>query len=69
LNGSIEKEEVVDYIYLTNIWTIELCIRYCDICKDFRVESLWIYSRYPRFGIDDMASPIYPSTGIFCRQD
>jgi hypothetical protein len=19
----------------TSIWTIELCIRYCDICKDF----------------------------------
>ena len=30
--------------YLASIWTIELCIRYCDICKDFRVEIRAIHS-------------------------
>jgi len=24
--------------YLASIWTTELCIRFCDICKDFRLE-------------------------------
>jgi hypothetical protein len=27
------------------MWTIELCIRYCDICKDFRVQIRAINSR------------------------
>ena len=34
----IEKRDVVDYRYLTSIWTIRLFSRYCDICKDFRLE-------------------------------
>jgi hypothetical protein len=30
------------------MWTIEPCIRYCDICKDFRVEIRAIHSRPAR---------------------
>jgi hypothetical protein len=30
------------------MWTIEPCIRYCDICKDFRVEIRAIHSRNQR---------------------
>jgi hypothetical protein len=37
--------------YLASIWTIRLFVRCCDICKDLRLETLAIYSRYPRFRI------------------
>jgi len=32
----IEKEGMVDYMYLASIWTIRLFIRCCDICKVYR---------------------------------
>jgi len=38
--------EMFDYMYLASIWTIELCIRFCDICKDFKVETRAIHCSY-----------------------
>jgi len=32
--------------YLASIWTKEPCIRYCDICKDFKVETRAIHRHY-----------------------
>jgi len=35
----IQKKELsINYIYLAIMWTIELSIRHCDICKEFRLE-------------------------------
>jgi hypothetical protein len=34
----MESRGVVGYRYLTSMWTIELCIRYCDICKVLTVQ-------------------------------
>jgi hypothetical protein len=47
-----ERRDVVDSRYLTSIWNGDLCIRYCDICKDFRVEIRAIYSRYRLPGLE-----------------
>jgi hypothetical protein len=34
----MESREGLDKRYLASVWTIELCFRYCDIWKDFRIE-------------------------------
>ncbi len=49
LRVSHEKRTAKILCYLASIWTIRLFNRCCDICKDFRLEILAIYSRYQQF--------------------